>query len=103
VQRAVLQSPRVSEQEIESFAAMTTVSEEVLRRIATNRQYLKSYTITRSLIFNPKTPLDISLPMMNRLLPNDLKTLSASKNVPETLRTSAQKLHRQRTSKQSGE
>lgn len=103
VQRAVLQSPRVSEQEIESFAAMTTVSEEVLRRIATNRQYIKSYTITRSLIFNPKTPLDLSLPMMARLLPNDLKTLAASKNVPETLRTSAQKLHRQRTTKQSSE
>lgn len=101
VQRAVLQSPRVSEQEIESYAAMTTVSEEVLRRIATNRQYIKSYTITRCLVFNPKTPLDISLPMMNRLLPNDLKTLSNSKNVPETLRTNAQKLHRQRTVKQS--
>jgi hypothetical protein len=39
--------------------------------------------------------------MMNRLLPNDLKTLSNSKNVPETLRTNAQKLHRQRTVKQS--
>jgi len=101
VQRAVLQSPRISEQEIESFAAMTTVSEEVLRRIATNRNYIKSYTITRSLIFNPKTPLDLTLPMMNRLLPNDLKTLANSKNVPETLRTSAQKLFRQRTVKQS--
>lgn len=101
VQRAVLQSPRLTEQEIESYAAMTTVSEEVLRRIATNRQYIKSYTITRSLIFNPKTPLDLTLPMISRLLPNDLKTLGASKNVPETLRTSAQKLHRQRTVKQS--
>jgi len=103
VQRAVLQSPRISEQEVESYSAMTTVSEEVLRRIATNRQYIKSYTITRCLVFNPKTPLDISLPMMNRLLPNDLKTLSASKNVPETLRTSAQKLLRQRTTKPPSE
>jgi hypothetical protein len=103
VQRAVLQSPRLSEQEIESYSAMTTVSEEVLRRIATNRQYIKSYTITRCLIFNPKTPLDISLPMINRLLPNDLKTLGVSKNVPETLRTSAQKLYRQRAAKQSSE
>ncbi len=96
VQRAVLQSPRISEQEVESYAAMTTVSEEVLRRIATNRNYMKNYTILRSLIFNSKTPLDLSLPMINRLLPADLKTLSNSKNVPDTLRTSAQKLLRQR-------
>lgn len=102
VQRAVLQSPRVSEQEIESFSAMTTVSEEVLRRIATNRHYIKSYTIMRSLIFNPKAPLDLTLPMIARLLPNDLKALAASKNVPETLRSSARKLYAQRASRPTG-
>lgn len=103
VQRAVLQSPRITEQEIESFAGMTVVSEEVLRRISGMRNYIKNYTIMRALVFNPKTPLDISMQMMSRLMPGDLKTLSASKNVPETLRTTAQKLHRQRTAKQASE
>jgi hypothetical protein len=101
VQRAVLQSPRVTEQEIESFAAMTVLSDEVLRRIASNRNFIKNYSILRALTFNPKTPIDISLGFMSRLLVTDLKNLTANKNVPETLRTSAQKLFRQRTVKKS--
>lgn len=101
VQRAVLKSPRLSEQEVESFAAMTSVSEDVLRGIAANRNFMKTYSIMRALTFNPKCPVDISLGLMTRLIITDLKHLTGNKNIPETLRTSAQKLFRQRTVKQS--
>jgi hypothetical protein len=96
VQRAVLQSPKLSEQEVEGFAGMTSVSEEVLRIIATNRNFIKSYTIVRALMFNPKTPLDLTLHMLARLNPHDLKFLTTNKNIPETLRSTAMKLVRQR-------
>lgn len=103
VQRAVLKSPRITDQEIESFAAMTSVSEDVLRGIAANRNFMKQYSVMRALTFNPKCPVDISLGLMNRLLITDLKHLTGNKNIPETLRTSAQKLFRQRTTKGGGE
>jgi hypothetical protein len=96
VQRAVLQSPRITDQEIEGFAAMSSLTEEILRLIANNRKFRKNYTVVRNLVNNPKTPLDISLHLLPVLNPVDLKRLLTNKNVPETLRTTAGKLQRTR-------
>jgi hypothetical protein len=96
VQRAVLQSPRITMQEVEAFASMSSLTDEILRIIATKRAYRKNYAITRNLLNNSKTPLDVSLGMLPLLNPADLKKLTSNKNVPETLRTMATKLQRQR-------
>jgi hypothetical protein len=96
VQRAVLQSPRLTDQEVEAFAATSSLTDEILRLIANNRNFRKNYTVVRNLINNPKTPLDISLHMLPILNPIDLKRLTTNKNIPETLRTAANKLHRTR-------
>lgn len=96
VQRSVLQSPRLTDQEIEAFAAMANLTDEILRMIAGNRVFRKNYLVVRNLMNNAKTPLDVSLHMLPMLNPVDLKKLSLNKNVPETLRTSAAKLVRTR-------
>jgi len=96
VQRAVLQSPRLTDQEVEQFASMSTLTDEILRLIANNRVFRKNYTVVRNLLNNPKTPLDVSLHMLPLLNAIDLKRLTTNKNIPETLRSTAQKLHRQR-------
>jgi hypothetical protein len=98
VQRAVLQSPKLTDLEIENFAAMANVSQEVLRNIAKNRAFMKSYVVVKNLAKNPKAPIDVTLHLLPRLIPTDLKQLAGNKNVPETLRSSAQKLQRQRDS-----
>jgi len=77
---------------------MASLGEEALRMIAMNRKYRKNYTITRALMFNPKTPLEVSLHMLPSVTPQDLKMLVSSKNVPDTLRSSANRLQRQRAS-----
>ncbi|HLW81892.1 MAG TPA: hypothetical protein VKS20_07620 [Candidatus Acidoferrales bacterium] len=92
VQRSVLQSPRLTEAEVESFASMTILTMEILRIIANNRRWMKNYSIVRNLIFNSKTPLDITMHQLTRLTPQDLKILSKSKSVPETLRSTAAKM-----------
>jgi hypothetical protein len=97
VQRAVLQSPQLSEQEVESFANMATLTDETLRLIAGNRRYRKNYTIQRALVFNPKSPLEVTLHLLPHLKAMDLKFLTANKNVSDTLRTAANRLQRQRT------
>jgi hypothetical protein len=96
VQRAVLQSPRLTDQEVEAFASMTSLTDEILRLIAGNRVFRKNYVVVRNLMNNPKTPLDVTLHMLPMLNVMDLKKLSMNKNVPETLRTSAAKLLRTR-------
>jgi len=96
VQRAVLQSPQLSEQEVESFANMASLSDETLRLIANNRKFRKNYTITRALMFNPKTPLEVTLHFLPLVKPQDIKFLAGNKNISETLRTAATRLMRQR-------
>jgi hypothetical protein len=96
VQRAVLQSPRLSDREVEGFAAMANLSEDVLRLIARNRIYAGNPTVVRNLMNNPKTPLDISLHFLPNTPPQDLKALTLNRNIPETLRSTAIRLQRQR-------
>jgi hypothetical protein len=103
VQRAVLQSPRLTDLEVESFAAMANVSQEVLRIISANRVFMKSYVVAKNLTKNPKTPLDVSLHLLPRLNPIDLKFLTGNKNVPETLRSTATKLQRSRTTRKTSD
>jgi hypothetical protein len=97
VQRAVLQSPRLSEREVETFSAMANVSEDVLRLIARNRIFVGNPTIVRNLLHNPKTPIDISLHFLPNVTGQELKSLAMNRNIPETLRTAAIRLQRQRT------
>jgi hypothetical protein len=96
VQRAVLQSPRLTDSEVEAFSAMTNLTGEILRQISSTRIFMKNYAIVKNLVYNPKTPLDVSLHLFPRLTAPDLLKLTANKNIPDTLRTTAQKLHRKR-------
>lgn len=97
VQRAVLQSPRLTDQEVEAFANMSSLTDEILRLIANNRNFRKNYAVVRNLLNNAKTPLDVSLHMLPLVNAMDLKKLTTNKNIPETLRTTALKLQRTRT------
>jgi hypothetical protein len=96
IQRCVLQSPRLTDTEVEAFASMSSLPGETLRAISLTRLFMKNYSVVRNLTNNPKTPLDVSLHLFPRLTATDLVKLTANKNVPETLRSSAQKLHRKR-------
>lgn len=96
VQRCVLQSPRLTDTEVEAFACMTNLSGEILRTISLTRIFMKNYAIVKNLVNNPKTPLDVSLHLFPRLTATDLMKLTANKNIPDTLRSTAMKLHRKR-------
>lgn len=88
---SVLSSPKVSESEVETFARMANVSEEVLRIIGHNRAWMKNYGVVLGLTKNPKTPLGMSMNLMARLNDRDLNQLSVDRNVPEALRIAARK------------
>jgi len=99
--RAVLQSPKLSDAEVENFATMKNVSDEVLRIIASSRKFAKNYVIARNLLNNPKTPLDVSLTLLNRMTVQDLNYLTRNRNIPETLRNMALRMFKQRTETRS--
>jgi hypothetical protein len=94
---AVLDSPKVSDGEVEGFAQQKNVLEAVLRAIPMKRRFAKNYTIMRNLVFNPRTPLDVSLGLMKGLLIHDLKNLSGNKEVSETIRKLALRMFKQKS------
>src|SRR5215510_13513627 len=96
VQNAVLASPKLSEPEVEMFAAAKHVAENVLREIARNRRFMKNYSVVRNLVGNPRCPIDISLTLIKNLLVYDLKSLRHSKSISETVRRVAEKLYKEK-------
>ena len=92
VATAVLSSSKVNESEVEAFAKMGNVSEDVLRIIGANRTWMKSYGVAHGLIRNPKTPPGISMQLLHRLSERDVKALATDRNVSEVLRLSARRM-----------
>ena len=96
---AVLDSPKISDGEVENFAQQKNVLEAVLRGIPLKRRFAKNYAITRNLVYNPRTPLDLSLGLMKNLLVHDLKNLSGNKEVSDTIRKLALRMFKQKSEK----
>ncbi len=93
---AVLEAPKLSDGEVEKFASQKNVLESVLRQIPLKRRFMKNYKVVRNLVSNPRTPLDLGLGLMKHLLSADLKNISANKEVSETVRKLALKMHKQK-------
>ena len=96
---AVLDSPKISDGEVEKFALQKNVLEAVLRAIPMKRKFAKNYNITRNLVQNPRTPLDLSLSLIKNLLVHDLKNLSGNKEVSDTIRKTALRMFKQKVEK----
>jgi hypothetical protein len=87
----VMSSPKLTEQEVESIAGMGSVSEDVLRMIAHNRSWMKSYKIMVRLVRNPKFPVALSMNLLQRVNNKDLALIAIDRNVPEPVRIAARK------------
>ncbi len=96
---AVLDSPKITDGEVEAFALQKNVLESVLRAIPMKRRFAKNYNIMRNLVSNPRTPLDLSLGLMKNLLVRDLKNLSGNKEVADTIRKVALRMYKQKMEK----
>jgi hypothetical protein len=94
VAESVLKSPILTDAEVEGFASMRHIADDLLRAIAGNRAWTRRYPIVLALAHNPKVPLDISVALLSRLHIRDLKGVADDRNLPETLRIQARKLYR---------
>jgi hypothetical protein len=94
VASAVLGSPQLTEAEIESISAMKNVSDDVLRKVGNHREWTKRYQVVSNLVKNPRTPIAVSMGLVARMNPRDMKSLTVDRNVPEAIRKQAQKFVR---------
>jgi hypothetical protein len=89
---AVLKSRSISINEVESFAAMRNLDEELYRRIAKSREWMRKPAVALTLVRNPRVPLDVSLPLMKRLATRELRGVIRDRNLASVLRAAARKL-----------
>jgi len=97
VAQAVVQNPKITENEVEKIATMRTVPEEVLRLIAINRSWARNYQIMYKLAQNPRTPLGSAFTILTRLQLRDLLAMSKNRNVSDAIRKQALRLATART------
>jgi hypothetical protein len=91
VSSAVLSSPKLTDSEVENFAKLANVSEEILRTIGMNRAWIKNYGVVAALTKNPKTPLAVSMRFVQRLTDRDLKMIALDRNLQEPLKLMVRK------------
>jgi hypothetical protein len=96
---AVMRNPRMSETEAEQIASMRNVEDEVLRILGSRRDWMGKYNILLALVRNPKTPVGVVLPLINRLTLRDLKGLKDDKGVQHIVREMSRKAYLNRAQK----
>jgi hypothetical protein len=92
VQRAVIASPKLSDIEVERFVGSKSISDEIIRLIATNTRFVRKYPIVHALTQNPKTPVRIAMQMIARLNIRDIGKLSKDRNANPVVRRHAEKM-----------
>ncbi len=96
---AVLNSPKLQDDEVLKYAASRQVSGDVLRRIAGDRGFTRLYDVKLQLVNNPKTPLTESMKFLSHLRETDVRKLLGNKNIASGLRNAANGLLAAKTKK----
>jgi hypothetical protein len=91
---SVLQNNPVSDPEVEAIARNRSVLEEVLSHIAKHREWSRKYPIILALVNNPRTPVAASLRLLPRIGVRDLRNMGRDRNLPDAVRSLAQRLYR---------
>ena len=97
VAAAVINNPRITDQEAENIATMRTVADEVLRLMAMNRNWARSYTIIHNLVRNPRTPIPTVINILPRIRTKDLQNLAQNRNVSDAIRRQSNRLAQARS------
>lgn len=91
VSSAVLRNPRLTEEEVVSFASQKSLSEEILRQIGSSRAWMGSYSVVHNVVRNPKTPIAIAMNNLSRLTTRDLTQIVRDRNIQEIVRRNAKR------------
>lgn len=86
VVRAVMNSPKMNEADMEQIASNRAANPEAFRILSTKQRALRRYGILRGLCFNPKVPQGIVLQLFRRLNQRDLSLLSKDRGVADAVR-----------------
>ncbi|HWE29847.1 MAG TPA: hypothetical protein VHB97_17675 [Polyangia bacterium] len=96
VSMAAIRSPAVTDMEVMRYASNRGLDDEIVRYIASQRQWVRLNAIKLALCNNPKCPLPVAMRFLPHLNVRDLKALARSKGIPSALCTAAKQMLQQR-------
>jgi hypothetical protein len=102
VTQAVMDSPRLTEREVQDFARNKSLGEDIIRRIAYNRDWTKNMVTQRALVSHPKCPPQKAMEFVKSLPLRDLKELQRDRDVPVLIARQAKNLLAQREQRTGG-
>ncbi len=92
ISSAVLKNPRISEAEVLMVAKNRATSDDLIRIILLNREWVKNYDMKKALIVHPRTPLQNAMRFMTFLTDKDIKELAKSRNVTQAIVNNARRM-----------
>ena len=92
VNTAVLKNPRITEGEVLSVAKNRSASDDLIRIILLNREWVKNYEMKKALVVHPRTPLQKAMRFMTFLTEKDIKELAKSRNVQQAIVNNARRM-----------
>jgi hypothetical protein len=96
VARAVIGSPKLTEDDIISYAASSLTHEDVLRFIAEHRQWTSNRQVVTALVQNPRTPPPAVIRFLKTYQTSELRILSQNRSLSAPVRQEAKRLVAQR-------
>jgi len=96
VARAVIGSPKLTEDDIVSYAASSLTHEDVLRFIAESRQWTANRQVVNALVLNPRTPPPAAIRFLKSYQTNELRSLTQNRSLSAAVRQEARRLLAQR-------
>lgn len=96
VARAVIASPKLTEDDIVSYAASSLTHEDVLRFIADSRQWTANRQVVSALVQNPRTPPPAAIRFLKSYHTSELRVLTQNRSLSAAVRQEARRLLAQR-------
>jgi len=96
---SVISSPKLTEEEIVSFAGNKNLSKDVANLIANKKEFLKSYAVKVALVNNPKTAVPTAIKLLPYLMEKDIRNVAKSKGVSNVLVAAARRIITQKATK----
>jgi hypothetical protein len=95
--RAILGNPRLTEAEVLKIASASRTPPSILATLAHHERWIPRYKVKLALVYNPNTPLRVSLGLLPLLMRQDLLEIGQYEALPHAVREKATRLAKKRS------
>lgn len=89
---AAINSPGMTDNEVIKYSANRSLADDVIRVIASTKEWTKLYSVKKNLVNNAKCPMPMAMRLLPFLHDKDLRNVTRSRAIPSAVVAMAKKL-----------